>query len=90
MNTARTHNRIGAALRLGALLMLAALALPVSAAPDFPELTGRVVDNAGLLSPAQDPPLTERLAADKHPSPHQAVALPLFYTLRSAFALTEI
>ena len=37
MSTALIPNRFGAALRLGALLMLAALALPVSAAPDFPE-----------------------------------------------------
>lgn len=77
MNTALTHNRIGAALRLGALLMLAALALPVSAAPDFPELTGRVVDNAGLLSPAQEQALTERLAAEEQQSSNQIVVVTL-------------
>ena len=65
MSTALTPNRFVAALWLGALLMLAALALPAAAAPDFPALTGRVVDNAELLSPAQEQALIERLAAER-------------------------
>ncbi|MCH2553032.1 TPM domain-containing protein [Alloalcanivorax venustensis] len=77
MNTALTPNRLGAALRLGALLMLAALALPVSAAPDFPELSGRVVDNAELLSPAQEQALTERLATEEQQSSNQIVVVTL-------------
>jgi uncharacterized protein len=77
MSTALTPNRLGAALRFGALLMLAALALPVSAAPDFPELTGRVVDNAELLSPAQEQALTERLAAEEQQSSNQIVVVTL-------------
>ncbi|MBL4713384.1 MAG: hypothetical protein ACJATD_001553 [Alloalcanivorax sp.] len=77
MNTALTPNRLGVALRLGALLMLAALALPASADPDFPALTGRVVDNAELLSPAQEQALTERLAAEEQQSSNQIVVVTL-------------
>ena len=43
-------------------LALALLAAPVLAAPPtFPTLTGRVVDNAGLLSPAVESDLTRKL-----------------------------
>ncbi|MCB2052592.1 MAG: TPM domain-containing protein, partial [Novosphingobium sp.] len=37
------------------------LASPLSAAPDFPELTGRVVDNADLLGPAEEAALAAKL-----------------------------
>ena len=43
-----------------ALLLLPALAL---AAPTFPPLTGRVVDNAQILSPAAEARLDGQLAA---------------------------
>ena len=51
-------------LRLLAALWLAALvcALPATA-QTFPPLTGRVVDNANLLDPAQETALTAKLAA---------------------------
>lgn len=54
--------------------MLAALvSSPALAAPDFPELTGRVVDNADLLSPAQEAELTSKLEALESQSQRQFV-----------------
>ncbi|HEX8232540.1 MAG TPA: TPM domain-containing protein [Caulobacteraceae bacterium] len=44
-----------------AALLCLLLALPVLAAPKFPALTGRVVDGANLLSPANEAGLTARL-----------------------------
>ncbi|MCB2089666.1 MAG: TPM domain-containing protein [Sphingomonadaceae bacterium] len=44
-----------------AAALLALLASPLSAAPDFPELTGRVVDNADLLGPAEEAALAAKL-----------------------------
>ena len=44
-------------------LALALFALPALAAPTFPKLTGRVVDDANLLSPATEAELTQKLAA---------------------------
>jgi len=77
MTAPATPNRLAAALRLGALLMLAALALPVSAAPEFPALSGRVVDNAELLTPAQEQAISERLAAEEQQSSNQIVVVTL-------------
>lgn len=37
--------------------------MPADAAPQFPQLTGRVVDNANLLSPAMEISLTQKLEA---------------------------
>lgn len=45
-----------------AVLSLIAVAGAAFAAPKFPPLTGRVVDKAGLLSPAAEQRLTEQLA----------------------------
>ena len=62
-------------MRALALLLAAAaalLALPVSA-QDFPELTGRVVDNADLLSPEQEAALSARLEALEQQSQRQLV-----------------
>jgi uncharacterized protein len=42
--------------------LLALLAGPLAAQPQFPELTGRVVDEAGILSPEVEARLTEQLA----------------------------
>lgn len=39
------------------------LAAPVLATPEFPPLTGRVVDNADILSPSVEADLTQKLAA---------------------------
>lgn len=53
------------ALRAAALLALAAVAAPAAGAaqePAFPELTGRVVDAAGILSAAERAALEETLA----------------------------
>ena len=50
--------------RLLALLWLALLALAAPAsAQDYPSLTGRVVDQANLLSPAQEVDLTSKSEA---------------------------
>lgn len=46
-----------------ALAMSLLLALAPAAAQTFPELTGRVVDQANLLEPAQEVDLTSKLAA---------------------------
>lgn len=45
-----------------AALLCVLLALPALAAPKFPALTGRVVDQADMLSPATEADLTARLA----------------------------
>lgn len=42
--------------------LLAMLAAPLVAQPKFPELTGRVVDEAGILSPEAEARLTQQLA----------------------------
>ncbi len=51
---------------------LLVLATPV-AAQDFPKLTGRVVDNAGLLSPADEAALDRKLEALEQASSRQLV-----------------
>ena len=55
-------------------LVLCASALAQSA-PAFPPLTGRVVDQAGLLSPAKEAELTERLAALERDTSDQLVVV---------------
>jgi uncharacterized protein len=60
------------ALLLGLLLPTLALA-----APKFPPLTGRVVDEAGLLSPAAEQQLTDELAALERQTGHQVVVATL-------------
>ena len=47
---------------LGAVLLLT-ITLPALAAPTFPKLSGRVVDEANLLSPATEAALTQKLEA---------------------------
>ena len=61
-------------LRLSLWLLLA-VALPALAAPQFPELTGRVVDNADLLNPAQEQALDTRLAEAEATTSNQLVVL---------------
>ena len=63
---------IGFVRRLFALLLLIAVAAP-AAAQTFPELTGRVVDQADLLPPDREAALAERLAALEHASTRQLV-----------------
>jgi uncharacterized protein len=60
------------------LALLLILAAPLHAAtPDFPRLTGRVVDNAGILSPATRADLTEMLAAHERATGQQVVVVTL-------------
>ena len=72
MSTGRRHVQpqgIGAALTILLFLLLASPA----GAQTFPQLTGRVVDNANLLSPADEAGLTQRLAALEQASSRQLV-----------------
>jgi len=46
---------------LAALIVFSSFALPAFAAPKFPPLTGRVVDNAQILSPQVEQDLTAKL-----------------------------
>jgi uncharacterized protein len=62
------------ALVLGLFLLLPAAAL---AAPKFPVLTGRVVDDAELLSPAAEAKLDAELAALERQTGHQLVVATL-------------
>jgi uncharacterized protein len=59
------------ALILAALLTL--LAAPLAAQPQFPALTGRVVDNADILTPEAEAALTAKLAALETQSQRQLV-----------------
>src|SRR5262245_8145310 len=72
-----TWRRVGGAL---ALLALLAVALPTAVAePKFPPLTGRIVDEAGLLSSADRSELDELARALEEKSTDQIVV----YTTRS-------
>lgn len=68
---------IGRAVMAGLVLALAwlMLALPGQAQPRFPELTGRVVDEANLLSPAREAELEARLAALERDTSDQLVVV---------------
>lgn len=52
-----------ASIRILAIAALVAVASPVLAEPDFPALTGRVVDRADLLAPEAEARITARLQA---------------------------
>lgn len=62
--------------RLLLFLMLLALS-PAAQGQTFPKLTGRVVDEAALLSPQQEQALTEKLAALERQSGRQVVVATL-------------
>jgi len=62
-----------AAAWLLAVLVLVLLTAPALAAPQFPPLTGRVVDAANLLSPEQEQAIDARLAALETQSQRQLV-----------------
>lgn len=53
------------------------VAQPVFAAPEFPALTGRVVDQAGILSPPTRARLTKLLAAHEQATSNQVVVVTL-------------
>ena len=57
------------------LLLTACLAPAAMAAPEFPPLSGRVVDQAGLLSAADTEQLTRRLAALEQTTSNQLVVV---------------
>lgn len=63
----------------GVLLAILLLLVPgpALAAPKFPPLTGRVVDNAEILSPAAEAKLTAELAALEQQTGHQLVVATL-------------
>ena len=70
--------------RAGAILLLAVvvagaagLAGPALAALDFPRLTGRVVDNADLLSAAEERRLTAKLESHEQATSNQLVVVTL-------------
>ncbi|MGB7755618.1 MAG: TPM domain-containing protein [Salinisphaera sp.] len=58
-------------------LVLIATAVSVSAKPDFPKLTGRVVDDAGMLSSGAQARLTRMLAALEQANGDQVVVVTL-------------
>ncbi len=62
------------AVTCGALLLLVCAAL---AAPDFPQLTGRVVDTADLLDAGTEASLTEKLDALEKQTTNQVVVVTL-------------
>lgn len=62
-------------LSLAGLLLLWLCALPAQAELNFPALTGRVVDNAAMLSAAQREQLTQALAAHEQATGEQVVVV---------------
>ena len=58
-------------------LTILLIALPALAAPTFPRLTGRVVDDANILSPATEAALTTKLEGLETSSGHQLVVVTL-------------
>jgi len=59
----------------GALLVLVCICALARAAPTFPELTGRVVDNAGVLSPGTAEALDSLLAQHEKDTSNQVVVV---------------
>ncbi|HEX6859833.1 MAG TPA: TPM domain-containing protein [Caulobacteraceae bacterium] len=59
------------------VLLAFVLAVPAFAAPTFPKLTGRVVDDAGILSPATEAELTQKLATLEQQTTRQVVVVTL-------------
>jgi uncharacterized protein len=62
---------------LAALFVILCLFTPAMAAPTFPALTGRVVDEANILSPATEADLTQKLAALESKTSRQLVIVTL-------------
>jgi len=62
---------------LAALFVILCLFTPAMAAPTFPTLTGRVVDEANILSPATEADLTQKLAALESKTSRQLVIVTL-------------
>jgi len=62
---------------MGVILLLVLLPTLALAAPKFPPLTGRVVDDAQMLSPATEARLTQQLATLEQQTGHQLVVATL-------------
>ena len=62
---------------LAALFVVLCLFTPAMAAPTFPALTGRVVDDAHILSPQTQSDLTQKLAALESKTSRQVVVVTL-------------
>src|SRR6478752_10749698 len=62
---------------LAALFAVLCLITPATAAPTFPALTGRVVDDAHILSPSTTSDLTAKLAALESKTSRQLVIVTL-------------
>lgn len=60
-----------------AVLLALVLAFPAFAAPTFPKLTGRVVDNANILAPATEQQLTQKLQTLEQQTTRQVVVVTL-------------
>jgi uncharacterized protein len=67
----------GAAIRIVLAISLLLVASPALAAPKFPPLTGRVVDDAGILSADTEAKLTAELEALQQETGHQLVVATL-------------
>jgi uncharacterized protein len=61
----------------GALLLLLVLCANALAAPQFPKLTGRVVDNANMLSAAAEGQISTQLQAHENATGNQLVVVTL-------------
>ncbi|MDQ0121125.1 uncharacterized protein J2W17_000062 [Pseudomonas lini] len=64
-------------LKIGLVLLLWVLALTAQAELKFPQLTGRVVDNAGMIDPSVREQLTQQLDAHEKASGEQLVVVTL-------------
>jgi uncharacterized protein len=64
-------------LKIGLVLLLWVFALTAQAALKFPELTGRVVDNAQMIEPAVREQLTQQLQAHEKATGEQLVVVTL-------------
>lgn len=69
--------RLRAAAAAVILLLCAALGHPAWAAPEFPKLTGRVVDGANVIPDDEEARLTQKLAALEQQSRRQLVVVTL-------------
>lgn len=61
--------------RLLPVILIGVLALAADAAPEFPRLTGRVVDQASMISPRAERQLTEMSAAHENATGNQLVVV---------------
>jgi uncharacterized protein len=80
VRAARSQWVLGSSPRTTILFVVAALLLlaaPLFAAPQFPPLSGRVVDQANILSPSTEAKLTDLLAEHERKTSNQVVVVTL-------------